>query len=82
MGQPFLGLINDGIGVLCCQLRYGHSLAVLCAVLLAALRPLVGGSVRFVAVTVLFCFADGGVAPATATAKLEAVPSSETSVNF
>jgi hypothetical protein len=37
-----------------------------------------GGSTRFV----LFCFADGGVAPATATAKLEAVRSSETSVNF
>jgi hypothetical protein len=31
--------------------------------------PLAGSSARFV----LFCFADGGVAPATATAKLKAV---------
>jgi len=51
-------------------------------VLRAALGPTDGSPARFVAVTVLFCFAGGDVAPATAAAKLEEVPSSETSVNF
>jgi hypothetical protein len=55
-----------------------YKLLHLCAVLPTALQPPAGSSARFVAVTVLFCFADGGVAPATATVKLAAGRSSET----